>query len=364
MRSAILTVSLLVTALSAIRGQTSGAVDVSGVDRFWAIADEFRAGRDPSAAAWDSLFATPGYAALHRHERRRPALQLAFRAALLRPAPAVRDSLLATTTWTARVARHIETVWSRRTELDAARQRMAMQDLLPSALQLTQTLLPAGTIRRYGRPQVAFLFFLPDGRGYPELIVADLANVADKDDPRRFFAHEAVHFYYRRLEDDRRPERPAVLADDQRALLTLVTKLFEESVGDQFDKAPYVEAPPTAFMHMRLTPDRQAYMASYRAGVAQAPGLLGAIDSMLLRAATTSVDRLRDAADSLRRALPQEGRPIGYFMTRVIREQLGDEQLAATVGDPRAWLEKYDEAAAHAARETPRLSRAWVERVP
>jgi hypothetical protein len=215
------------------------AADFSGIDQFWRIADRLIADEDVPGPAWDSLFATPGYAALEERERRRAALELGIRAAL-RPAEAApRDSLRAAGGWAARVAQHVEALVARRHELDAFRAELEQRNVLAAALARTQALLPAGSIERYGTPRVVFVFFLPDGRGYPGLIVADLTHSAARGDLDGYLAHEAVHFYYAALARERRAAGGEA-TPQQQAVHVLLTKLFEESVGDQFDKRPYL----------------------------------------------------------------------------------------------------------------------------
>ncbi|MGH7565733.1 MAG: DUF5700 domain-containing putative Zn-dependent protease [Gemmatimonadota bacterium] len=75
---------------------------------------------------------------------------------------------------------------------------------------------------------------------------------------------------------------------------------------------------------------------------------------------TASADDPAAAArlDSLGQALPLEGRPLGFYITRRIRDSLGERALAEVVGDPIGWLEAYQRAARSPA--CPRLSDAAV----
>jgi hypothetical protein len=315
--------------------------DFSGVWWFWRIAERLQRDEEPTQAEWDSLFNTPGYAALQARERRRASLTTGFRAALMPSRATQRDSIIATNSWTARVIQHIAPLPLRRQELTTFQDGLVRDDFLGQAVTLVQTLLPPGTVRRFGRPAVAFIFFLPDGRGYPDVIVADLARSASRPNLVPFFAHEATHFYYAALaQEHRRAGRPAHVE----ALSRLWVKLFEESVGDQFDKAPLIELDADAFASADLDPDWRGYMSEYRLGVAAAQNELSAVFGVL-DAAAGDPGRLEHVADSVATVLPLEGRPLGYFMTAAIRRQLGDAELAATIGDPAAWLQAYGRAA-------------------
>lgn len=338
---------LLLTTLAAcatLAVEADAQQDFSGVRAFWAIAAQLQSGREPSNAAWDSLFATPGYAALAARERRRPQLMTGMRLALDPRFVWSRDSALALDTWTARVIRHITKVAADRAALDAFAGEVATRDLLGASLAQTQTLLPRGTVARFGLPAVAYLFFLPDGRGYPNLIVADLANVRAKTHPERFFAHEASHFYYARLSLEhsgaRRPPRSAT----ETALRALLTKLHEESLGDQHDKAPLLVLDSADLA--RTEPDSawRAYIAEYRSHYVNGRRETMDLTRALSRALT---DSSRGAAeiDSIARSLPLEGRPIGAWITGAIRRVHGDRRVRETVGDPIGWMLAFASAA-------------------
>lgn len=64
--------------------------------------------------------------------------------------------------------------------------------------------------------------------------------------------------------------------------------------------------------------------------------------------------RSNEMGGALVKTLPGAGRVVGAFMARCVLEQLGDNELAATIGDPAAFWRAYDRAAAAAG--SPRLS--------
>lgn len=356
-RTACLTLAFLALPLPAI----AQSADFSGVHLFWRIADQLRRDVDPPAAAWDSLFATPGYAALDARERRRAALTTGFRAAFMPSRSAERDSTLATNDWTARVIRHVTPLPARRAEIDAFMARLQRDDIVGRAVAEAATLLPSGTVKRYGRPPVAFVFFLPDGRGYPGLIVADLERTRSKVDPVPFFAHEATHFYYARLARARHLGDSAVADAGTAALRNLLTKLHEESLGDQFDKSDAIildanarakkYAADSSWLH---------YLNEYRADFDSARVRLRQLDELLIAAAESPASA-GPMSDLLAKSIPLEGRPLGMFITRSIRRTLGDARIVATVGDPFAWMLAYADAARHERCGCPVLSRRSVQ---
>lgn len=122
-----------------------------------------RAGCGARCGCWDSLFATPGYAALAARERRRPTLVAGIRMALNPTLTVQRDSVLRIGPWTAHVIQHVRTLPGRRHELVVLQERLIREDFLSASLKLGQTLLPAGAARDFGSPSVS-LCVLPARR--------------------------------------------------------------------------------------------------------------------------------------------------------------------------------------------------------
>jgi hypothetical protein len=336
---------LLPECVSVPRQATPPAADFSGVDEFWRIAATLRADREPADADWDRLFATPGYAALHTRERRRPALTAAFRAALMPSRRAERDQLLARGGWIGRVIRHVEPLWEQRAELDRARVTLGTGTWLARAIDKVAEVLPTGTTTAYPAPPVAFIFFLPDGRGYADLLVADLANVASKDDLVAFFAHEVFHYYHHQLARARPEAAPRLPpGPGEQALLDVLTKIEEESVADLFDKAHLLTLDSAVLSQRVGDPARVSYLREYQVHYADAAHQLELIERTL-EAVADMPDRMKQASDTLGALLPLEGRPVGAFMAAAIRRELGTPRLASVIADPVGFFLAYQEAA-------------------
>ncbi len=319
----------------------SPALDRSGERHFWQVVDELTAGSEPSTAAWDALFTTPGYAALESREHRRAAITLGIRAALAPSLAATRDSILAANGWTARVLRHVREVVGRRTELDAFLVHVEQAGVLRRGAELAAPFLPPGSVERFGQPRVAFLYFLPDGRGYPGLIVADVANLAGRSDTQltRFFGHEAIHYYRWALVGARGGAETSRPSDD---LQELLTKLQEEGIADLLDKLPELAA-DSATMVRNVGASRAEYLSTYRAEAQRAVELVADLDRTLTRIAgdATHADSLVGALGD---RLPLEGRPLGSFLAAKVRDGLGPAVLGATILDPAGFLLAYDRA--------------------
>ncbi len=317
--------------------QPAPEVDFSGVTAFWQVRDLLASGREPDPATWDRLWATPGYAALEAREHRRAGFTNAFRAAYLPGAAALRDSLRGTPYWS-NVLEHLETVPAKRAALQRFRHRLEGSGWLADAIGRAARLLPPGATDR-PPPPIAFVIFAADGRGYPTLIVADLANVADKADFEGFFAHELHHYFAAPLS---RWSWPDSAASD--LLLEALTKLEAEGIADQLDKADVPTLSDRGLRELTSNPATLDFYRRYRAAYARSDSALALLDRRLA-AIDAEPGRMKALGDSLYRELPMEGRPLGAFMARTILDTLGPARLASAVGDPLAFLRLYQEAA-------------------
>jgi hypothetical protein len=316
-------------------------VDDSGLDRYWSLQGRLAREVEPSSAAWDSLWSTPGYAALHARERRRPTLTLAIRLAAL---PSLADSaarVVARGGFLGRSVAHLG---------EANRHRDSLIRLTPSLRALvveamgqgrraTGRMLGDSLVAAHPPPPLALLLFAPDGRGYPQLIIGDLLHLSREASPAEFFAHEFFHTYRRLV-----ARAPGVVPPSERPWLDAVTVVEEEGLADQLDKRDIPDLTPTQLDARYPAPGDLAFYREYWNAVRDGARWVRFADSAL--AATTATDSLRTVAGrAFAAALPIGGRPLGAFMARTIAGAFPDRRLGALAGDPIAFWLRYHDAA-------------------
>jgi hypothetical protein len=332
----------------------AAAMDFSGIDRFWEIQSTLAAGDEPTPDAWDALFATPGYALLQERERRRDALSEAFRIAY-RPGHEPRSGEGARgEEWIAYVLPHLRRVPQLRRELESFRGTIEQERFLLAAVKRAQTRLPAGTTARFPPPPISFVFFAPDGRGYPRLILDLLHLMHGGDRSQHFLAHELFHAYRNRI------ARVPVRAFGDDLLIWALANAEDEGVADQLDKAD-IPALDAGAMRARF-PDAEtrAYYASYQAEYRRSRHWVQFAERQL-EAYARDPAMHADIGGRLHGELPDNGRVLGAFMAATIDAELGRRALLAVVGDPIAFWRAYDRAASSSDGRAAPLSDAAMQ---
>lgn len=340
---------LLALSASQSAGATRGVedrIDTRGIEQFWAVHDSLARGQEPTAEAWDTLFATPGYAVLETHEGRRNALQRAFRHAY-RPDAASVD---APTGWAAMIQPHLARVVLLRDHWPGFREWLRRGTLLSQAAAQARLLFRGRRGVAFEQPPISFIVFSADARGYERLLL-DPFHLMEINDPADFIAHEFFHAW--RLPLTRWPDMDA----EREPLAWLLANLENEGMADLLDKRGIPDMDDAALASIHPDPVLRRFYAQYRTEYQRAGLWLQQIDAAL-REATIDPARSKAVGGRLLKALSGAGRVVGAFMARCVIEHLGEAELAATIGDPAAFWRAYDRAAAVAG--SPRLSaEAW-----
>ena len=320
----ILAITLIQCATSAAVAQTSP--DMSGVDRFWTIADQLSSDIEPDSVAWRTLLDTPAYRQLAQDQRVQRMLRLAFRPSFGKEA----DSVLATGTYNARVIQHLRLVREQRVLLQGFRDSLARVDMLGEAGHLAAPFLPAGEVGRRPPPRLAYAFFGPEAYGGQDGIIMDLLFARDRGSYLLpIIGHEVHHYHVGYLTGLRFPDRSSPAF----TLLQSLRNLANEGTADRIDLR-FPTGPPK--MPEDVTP---AYNAGYR----DAAATLREMDSLLSRVGSDTA-RMRQAGKDVSSRLVFGGHPVGAYMAERIDERLGRAALIGAVGNPFAFFRQFNEA--------------------
>jgi len=333
-------------------------MDLDGLPIFWSIADALSRQEAPGAA-WDSLFATPGYHLLaNRYPLDHP-LRTSIELTFDPRRDAERQRVAASRVWMKpRMLRHLQRIRAQRDALTAYARGLAADDsLLQDAVAELTPHLPKGTLLDRFPPTVSFVLFLDEGYAGADVVAIDLllARSLGRDRLVRFIAHELFHVYragLTRSVSDRAPRSVQMVCG-------ALEQLENEGIADRIDKPEFLsdQFSSSTSEAGRPSPDAGTaekpssvqrffddYAADYREEYARAPAALAEIDRLLARIegeGRISPPVLR----RLQRAIPMGGHPTGAHMADLIARTDGLACLRATVGDVFSFFRAYHDAA-------------------
>jgi hypothetical protein len=309
--------------------------DFFGLDLFLELTAILERDEEPPREQWDALFATPGYAVLVRNEFTKEFFIERFRLAFMPSrAEALKEQMKKDTGLRAKILPHYVRVKAMRVAIGEWRAEQRPEDVYAEAVRKASGLLPEGSVS--GWPNVSFVIFAPDARGY-DPVVLDALYCMDKGGALAdLVGHEFHHFYRNRLVD---------LTQDQVAL-GVINQIHAEGIADLIDKAGWVRK-----AEADLTPDEAAFVKLTR----DTPAVLKIMDDLLGRMGGMKTGRWRLGSE-LRQAVPQSGHPTGLYMAMLIDEELGREALVGVSLDPFAFFRLFQKAALKRGGQTPRFS--------
>lgn len=311
-------------------------LDFSSIDAFIEIAAILLEDKDPTEEQWGALISSRGYQVLQKHERVysqnffKKRFSLVFKPSKSEQlATALKELEQKKSKWALRHLRHYCRV---KESFDSLRERVESLKNAPvieQAKKLAAEYLPANGIT--GKPEICFLIFDADARGYSPLLF-DLVHLDECKDPLRLFAHEFHHYYLNRLwkfhggdVDPRDME-----------MVHMINQIYLEGLADQIDKR-------VAYYGDIANFDEDERALEYRRRVRETPELIKALDDLLVRIAEDPTTRWELGAD-FADMIPNSGHPTGYFMARTIREEMGEEALIKDIGNPFAFLRMFNES--------------------
>lgn len=341
--------------------EPTSAFVTEGVDRFWQVVDILERDESPTDAEWDTLFAAPGYAYYFTEENHSQAefkelMRLVF---MPSEADALRDSL-------ANGGRQLRpdlrplhaflAARNHRDDLEAFQETLVEQRIVPAAAEQAAELLPEGALRdasgAWDVPSIRASIYSLDGRGPGGFVVVDLLlmYLMGEQGTTRFVSHEFHHAGRMSTID------PQAHQDDPRyGVLWTLDRVQSEGIADLIDKPYFIDElqeplPDAAVDGMAWSRAvLSVFIQRQMADVEATPSTLQHVDSLLVQAgradADGRADDLQQHANAIRRSIPNNGHPNGFFMASLIQDTLGTERMAATANDPFAFVRLYNEAA-------------------
>ena len=297
--------------------------DFSGVPIFWRVTDALSRDIEPNDELWHSLFDTPAYRALTASEFSadffKQCWRLAFRPGLRSENPPPGQL---------RFIQHYRQVVQAKEELEGFLEEMARSpDLYRSAVDMAMRHLPPGD---YGDdPRVAFAVFDLDGRGYCPIVIDPLLAMTSGEALMPFLAHEFHHHYMCQLTG----LQLGTSTDDRTALEWVVDQVHLEGLADMVNVDAEFE--------------QGTVSESLADEVEKTPQFLRFMDTQL-RSLGKHPDEASSIGEKIKGRLAASGHPVGYYMARMIRDQLGKTRLLDTCRDPLLFFRAYCEAEEHA----------------
>jgi hypothetical protein len=307
--------------------------DFTGLRMFLELTALLEQDREPTPEQWDRLFRTPGYAALTKSEFRREFFIERFRLAFM---PSKKAELEAQLTRDTAYLPYYVKVKGLRREIELRAAQLATADF-QGAVARAKSFLPPG-VGTAETPQVAFVVFAPDARGYDPIVV-DILFKTQPDEFLDLAAHEFHHWYRRRLAPDFQRDADALWVIDQVHL---------EGTADQINVPAWITKPRDTLER----PERD-YVESY----AKSADIIREMDRLLAQMGAEPGKR-RELGARLRKVVPRAGHPTGYFMAETIVSTLGRAALVRTAANPFAFFRVYNEAARRNQQATPLFSEA------
>ncbi len=332
---------LLLCACGREQPEPNPGFDFSGLDRFWEVVEILEADLYPFPDVWDSLFATPGYAALTESEFTREFFKEHFQTAFMPSKALMLGQKLKE--GTDPYLRHLNRVKYIRNVIKAQQQWLAVAPMTREAQRAVRQYLPERVLRNYPPPPIAFVIFANDTRGYSPVVVDILYSLDQEEYLSLRIGHEAHHYYRNKL----LTFDPAQVRSQDRDVVWVLNQIQAEGLADRVDRRVlyfqegYLENMPEA--------------QYFKAMVARAPAALDSLNNLL----NLMADRRRNYADlgrRMRELLPMEGHAVGYYMTSIILSRFGNQELVERIGNPFAFFQLYHLAAIMPESTSPKFS--------
>jgi len=321
------------------------SLDFSGVEKFFHIAGTLEKDIEPSPAAWDSLFKTPGYEVLTESEFSRQFFMENFSLVFM---SSKRNELEASLEeakdrpFYLQHLRHYLRAKQEREKIIAYMDSLQVyaDEVMAESASKAKHYLPSMEAKDY--IPVSFVIFANDARGYDPVVIDILFAMELGDKLPLLIGHELHHYYRNKMLAFDRDNIDEAFED----ILWVLDQIHAEGLADQIDKR--------ILFSDKSSPLYQ-FSVQWASMVAQAPDYIRKMDETLSRI-TFSPGEIRSAGAALKEELPMSGHPIGFYMANNIISEKGKAAVVADIGNPFAFFRLYNEAAGVKPNDTPVFS--------
>lgn len=310
--------------------------DFTGIKYFWNIVKTLESKREPRNSDWEKLFSTPGYKVLTKTEFTEDFFKENFRLVFNPDNKKELEKILKEGKVNPHILHYLK-VKDHKRLIKEQEKSVRRGKEHRNALKRTLEYLPQRRVSK--SPPVSFVIFENNGRG-SDPIVVDLAASIEWD-YESFLAHEYHHWY----RNKQLTFRNNIEIEDL-SLVKALSLIEAEGIADMVDKKDWYTKPSSSISN---------YAQSFLSDVKRTPSIISYIDQALTRIYNHPNEKTKIGKD-VYSVLPQRGHTTGYYMARVILEEIGKRKLVRTVGNPFDFILLYNQSAKKSKGKYPKLS--------
>ena len=305
-------------------------LDISSLESFWTLSEILLADREPDETEWQQMFKTGGYQKLGNTATVKRRLQIALKPSYKK----IRDSVLGTQSYEARVITHLNKIPAKKNEIAVFLQTLSQSNNYEEGRKRAASYLPKGVTNKYEPPQVYFAIFEPDAFAKSNAVIIDAYYAVEKGKESflDFLGHEFHHHFKFAHFNIKTPDAAA----DEYYLFRTMQQLQLEGIADLIDKKKYPLVP--------LSESGQWYAGEFNKHYRASDSLLKAIDSLIAAVADTP-SLMKENARLIWSKMPFGCHPTGFYMAITILAGQGKNELISGLKHPFHFILSYNQAA-------------------
>jgi hypothetical protein len=341
---------IIITFLSCSRNlNQSSNLDFSAMDEFWKITSILAKDIEPNDEDWNSLFNTPGYSILTESEFTQDYFKNYFRLAYMPGKKELLQKELEKSHWRISYLKHMTNVLPEKEKIKNHRKELLSSNSLTNeVLKVTNEYFLEDYLITDDLPQISFVVFGNDARGYSNIIIDILLSIEQGNKLKYLVGHEAHHFYRNKQLKFNFPEEN----HSDYNLIWVLNQIHAEGIADQIDKR-------VNFFNDG-DQENSRWAKTYRDHLEKTPEIIKKMDSLLVQYSNQSSD-LGSLSEELQNIVPMSGHPTGYYMTRAIIDHFGENKLLKDIGNPFQFFRLYNQVTQKNTEQYPMFSKQTMK---